>query len=261
MQSNDLVIVDQPSAVATQERSVDIFAAEPEEQLLIAAKWASALQRVVKEQDLAINFGGKAEHWPVEVWQTFAMFAGVHAREVDIRRYDNGTWEAKVEIVRNRDKTIVADGSAICGIDEPTWAKKPEYARRSMAITRATGKAYRSAFSFISVLAGYSPTPAEEMPGYVPPMNEDGSKKKTAPQKVYVDNEVPAKSGTGLPKTTPFNLEDPQHLEALSDILEKAKPEIPKDKYNAIAERFNGRYKIELHKIVREITGISPTWG
>ena len=37
-------------------------------------------------------------------------------------------------------------------------------ARRSMAQTRATGKACRLAFSWIMALAGYEPTPAEELP-------------------------------------------------------------------------------------------------
>jgi hypothetical protein len=202
--------------VLQQDRSVDIFAAEPEEQLKIAAKWASALQNVVKEQKLAISFGGQSEHWPVEVWQTFAMFAGVHAREVDMRRYDNGTWEAKVEIVRNRDKTVVADGSAICGVDEPTWAKKPEYARRSMAITRATGKAYRSAFSFITVLAGYNPTPAEEMPGYEPPIEG------------YIGS--------------------PEQSERLESYLKSQN--IPKDKWSAVADKLTGKKAFEWKKIV-----------
>lgn len=40
---------------------------------------------------------------------------------------------------------------------------------RSMAVTRATGKAFRLGFSWVMVMAGYSPTPAEEMP----PENED----------------------------------------------------------------------------------------
>jgi hypothetical protein len=50
-------------------------------------------------------------------------------------------------------------------MDENLWAKRPTYARRSMAITRATGKAFRLGFSWVITLAGYNPTPAEEMPG------------------------------------------------------------------------------------------------
>ena len=58
-----------------------------------------------------------------------------------------------------------------CGSDDeldrygkPVWSTRPRYARRSMAQTRATGKACRLAFSWIMALAGYEPTPAEEMP-------------------------------------------------------------------------------------------------
>lgn len=49
--------------------------------------------------------------------------------------------------------------------DEQNWRGKPTYALRSMAQTRTAGKALRSLFAHIAVLAGYSPTPAEEMDG------------------------------------------------------------------------------------------------
>ena len=52
-------------------------------------------------------------------------------------------------------------------MDETKWAKGPDYARRSMAATRATSKACRLAFSWVMVLAGFQPTPAEEMIGIV----------------------------------------------------------------------------------------------
>ena len=48
--------------------------------------------------------------------------------------------------------------------DEPTWKGRPDYARRSMAATRATSKVCRLAFSWVMVLAGFQPTPAEEIP-------------------------------------------------------------------------------------------------
>jgi len=73
------------------------------------------------------------------------------------------TSEATVELIRASDGAIIGRGSAICGMDESTWASRPRYARRSMAITRATGKAFRLGYSWIITLAGYAPTPAEEM--------------------------------------------------------------------------------------------------
>ena len=48
--------------------------------------------------------------------------------------------------------------------DEKTWAGRDDYALRSMAQTRATSKAMRQPLGFIITLAGFDPTPAEEMP-------------------------------------------------------------------------------------------------
>jgi len=72
-------------------------------------------------------------------------------------------------LIRSSDGKLIGRASALCGMDEkdrygkPTWATRPEYARRSMAVTRATGKAFRLGFSWIMTLAGYAPTPAEEI--------------------------------------------------------------------------------------------------
>jgi hypothetical protein len=77
---------------------------------------------------------------------------------------EDGGYEAIVELVRIRDGMVIGRASALCGMDEKTWASRPEYARRSMAVTRATGKAYRLGYSAIIKLAGFEPTPAEEMP-------------------------------------------------------------------------------------------------
>ncbi len=57
-----------------------------------------------------------------------------------------------------------------------------------------------------------------------------------------------------------FDKNNPRAMEWLQDVLEDAKPTIPLDSFTAIAERFNGKYKVELPKIVREITGIEPRW-
>ena len=50
-----------------------------------------------------------------------------------------------------------------CSKTEAAFINKPLSACESMAQTRATGKAFRQSFSWIMILAGYSPTPAEEV--------------------------------------------------------------------------------------------------
>jgi hypothetical protein len=51
----------------------------------------------------------------------------------------------------------------LCSSTEPNWANKPEFQLMSMAQTRAAGKVLRLLLGWIVTLAGYEPTPAEEM--------------------------------------------------------------------------------------------------
>jgi hypothetical protein len=51
----------------------------------------------------------------------------------------------------------------ICASDEPNWHGKPEFQLASMAQTRAAGKVLRLLLGWVVTLAGYEPTPAEEM--------------------------------------------------------------------------------------------------
>jgi hypothetical protein len=125
----------------------------------------------------------------VEGWTTLGGMIGVLPREVEVKRLEDGGYEAIVELVHATDGLVIGRASALCGMDEKTWASRPEYARRSMAVTRATGKAYRLGFSWIVKLAGYEATPAEEMPieGEVHELpekwTESGQERMRVPQK------------------------------------------------------------------------------
>jgi ribosomal protein L19E len=76
-----------------------------------------------------------------------------------------GEFVAVVEAVRTGDGFILGRGIASCGPDERDWTKRSRQARRSMAQTRAAGKAMRLLFSWIMEMAGYAATPFEEMEG------------------------------------------------------------------------------------------------
>lgn len=65
--------------------------------------------------------------------------------------------------IRNAGGQIVASAEAVCMRNEPDWSEKPAFQLRSMASTRAIAKAFRNLFAWVVVLAGYAPTPAEEM--------------------------------------------------------------------------------------------------
>lgn len=102
----------------------------------------------------------------VSWWTSVGAALGLAPIEVSNRRLDRPggetAYEAVVEI-RHGDR-VVGRGSALCSSRERRWTRADEYAIRSMASTRATGKAFRLGLSWIATLAGLESTPAEEMP-------------------------------------------------------------------------------------------------
>jgi len=102
-----------------------------------------------------------------------------------------GGFIAVVELVRMSDGVVLSRASATAGAaDDPPWNGRPRYQQRSMAITRATGKVCRLAFSWVMVLAGYSPTPAEEM------LEEKEAKRPTPKRKPKAEPERPMSHAT-----------------------------------------------------------------
>lgn len=126
-----------------------------------ASEMAGELAKMIESQRLWDPINGK-KYVKVEGWTTLAVMMGVVAREVKTTEAD-GIYTAVVELVRMSDGACISRASAECGEEKP-WNARPRYARRSMAQTRATGKACRLAFSWVMSLAGYEPTPLEEMP-------------------------------------------------------------------------------------------------
>jgi hypothetical protein len=80
--------------------------------------------------------------------------------EYDVEGFD---WEACVDI-RTPGGVVVGRAEAMCSRTEAQWAIKHDPAVRSMAETRAESRAFRRAVGWIVNIAGYNPTPAEEMP-------------------------------------------------------------------------------------------------
>ena len=143
-------------------------ASNPQALVSGAAELAGQLAIIIAKQNLATTIKGK-RFVNVEGWTTLATMLGVTAREVSTIEQD-GVYIATVELVRMSDQAVISRASAECGSPDeldkygkPIWSSRPRYARRSMAQTRATGKACRLAFSWIMSLAGYEVTPAEEM--------------------------------------------------------------------------------------------------
>jgi hypothetical protein len=178
-----------------------IDAASPSDLIEKATAIATALDAVIKAQGLRVNMGSKEKpRWHVEVdgWMTLGTLLGSVAeldwarplcapetgrperikytarvehfqgkgndrRLVKVTTYDvdGFSWEARVRIVRNG--VTVGTGESICSRKEPRWSTADDYAVKSMAITRATSRAYKQAAGWIVALAGYEATPAAEV--------------------------------------------------------------------------------------------------
>lgn len=135
-------------------------ASTPVALLQSASAMATPLAELINKQKLFSVISGR-KYVRVEGWTTLAVMMGVIPREASTTK-EGEVYVSTVELVRMSDGLVLSRASAECG-DEKPWCDRPLYARRSMAITRATGKACRIAFSWIMTLAGYEATPAEEM--------------------------------------------------------------------------------------------------
>jgi hypothetical protein len=126
-----------------------------------ASQIAKQLAQIVNRQKLFTVINGKKHVW-VEGWTTLGAILGVTPVEEWCRPVpDANGFEARVHLVRG-DGSLGGAASAQCTTDETRWQGRDSYAVRSMAITRATGKAFRLSFAWIMKLAGYEPLPAEE---------------------------------------------------------------------------------------------------
>jgi hypothetical protein len=130
-----------------------------------ATKVARTLEQVVRQQGLIVRIG-QSDYPRVEAWTFLGSLLGVFpvvewTRPVLEDSIAVG-WEARVE-ARTRAGEIVGAAEAECLRSERSWAKRDDYALRSMAQTRAVSKALRLPLGFVMQLAGFNPTPAEEM--------------------------------------------------------------------------------------------------
>jgi len=105
------------------------------------------------------------EYPMVDWWTAVGQPLGLSPQVVWVKRredFEQETWEARVEVY-NRGGQMISSGQAICSRQEKNKSFWDTYALYSMAQTRAMGKAYRLPLSFMAVLAGLEPVPAEEM--------------------------------------------------------------------------------------------------
>lgn len=142
---------------------------DPVEVIEKATAVANALKGVLTSQGLTQVIQGK-DYVKIEGWQTLGAMLGVTAVCVSTEPVDGG-YRATVE-ARMPDGRVVGRADALCTKHEKRgpWKAAEDYARLSMAQTRATSKALKGPLGFVVALAGYATTPAEEMAGAVGPV-------------------------------------------------------------------------------------------
>ena len=171
-----------------------------------AAEQAKTLMDIVDQQNLFVVVQGK-KYLMVEAWETIGAFNAIGSDTEWIREFRIGDelvgWQAKVNLVDSRTGIQVGSGISVCGLDEFVAKGKRGVAQHnavmSMAQTRATSKAYRAKYSWVAVLAGYQPTPAEEMPRDEPQRPAQARKPATAPAAPKDYAAIVKKMREGLP--------------------------------------------------------------
>ena len=150
-----------------------------------AKKAAQALMTVVSQKAKPVIINGE-RYLEFEDWMTVARFYGLTVKVKKTQLIDLGGvrgYEAEAEVIRNSDGMVISGADAMCLNDEDKWSSRAKYEYvdgvktktgeipvplfqlRSMAQTRACAKALRNVLSWVVVLAGFKPTPAEEMTG------------------------------------------------------------------------------------------------
>ena len=128
---------------------------------------AKPLADFIKQQHMSTTISDR-EYVLAEGWAFMGAMLGVSPRTLRVTEMRDADglvcgFEANVELLM-RDGSIVGGAIAECARTEKQWSNRDDFALKSMAQTRATGKAFRMALGFVMKAAGYEATPAEEMP-------------------------------------------------------------------------------------------------
>lgn len=179
---------------------------EPRVALERMSDLAKVLVDVVRDRKLAVRISGR-EHLTAAAWTTLGGMVGIVPVVEWTRPLPDGAgWEARVE-ARTLDGRVVGAAESMCSRSESTWSRRDEYALRSMAQTRAIGRALRAPLGQIVVLAGYEPAGADEIP-------------------VEPDTAGPARKRGPIPDAIKPTEEQMAELNRLLSALAAAQPEV-----------------------------------
>jgi hypothetical protein len=144
---------------------------EPEEVVAVARKQADVLMKLVEDRGLFQTIGSE-RYLTAQAWETIGAFNRVSANTEWVTAVQNNdgetiAYDAKVSLISTLDGSQRGSGTARCSLDDFPCRGREGSARDKAAIsaaqTWALSKVYRMNFSFVVTLAGFQPTPAEEM--------------------------------------------------------------------------------------------------
>jgi len=124
---------------------------------------ARQLRDYLRQARMTVRIQGR-DYVRIEGWQVLCHLCNLPLPSiVDLRREERegGYVYVAEALLAYGGREYRAYG--ICASDEANWRGKPEFQLASMAQTRAASKVLRLLLGWIMTLAGYEPTPAEEM--------------------------------------------------------------------------------------------------
>ena len=162
-EKNEIQVINQDEQAPIKDADILNPAYSFGEKIDVAEKVASQLKDVIRKQNFSVTIGGNNEYVTVEGWSTLGTMLGCtpYVEEVvEIPIEGKGKFGYKATVSIRQGDAILSRASAVA---ERNRMQSDRPAVYSMAQTRALGKAYRMALSWIVKMAGYEPTPAEEM--------------------------------------------------------------------------------------------------
>lgn len=138
----------------------------PKEVMRYAQAAAREIVDVARSGKLLANVGGR--EYPLTECMTLIGRMTGHTvtvewcRKVPAEWGIGDGWEARAVVIDQGGREVAA-AESMCLRSERAWSKRDEFAVRSMAQTRASGKALRLALGYIVTLAGWEALPAEEI--------------------------------------------------------------------------------------------------
>ena len=167
---NEIVVVDQEPKPTIRDADILNMDYSFDDKIAVATKVAASLKNVIQTQGLAVKIG-PSEYVTAEGWEVLGTMLGCTPfveEVVEITPEKSPKFMYKATVSIRQGDTILSRASAMA---ERNNMQKDRPSVYSMAQTRALGKAYRMALSWIVKMADYEPTPAEEMPRYKPRSN------------------------------------------------------------------------------------------